>query len=50
MIADGHVEAAMPVRALSVAQEFYEGAVGLQPSGSHTPGVDVVYECGMAHD
>lgn len=46
MIADGHVEAAVPVRALSVAQKFYEGAVGLQPSGSHTPGVDVVYECG----
>jgi len=46
MIADGRVEAVVPVRALSVAQEFYEGAVGLQPSGSHTPGVDVVYECG----
>jgi hypothetical protein len=46
MIADGYVEAAVPVRTLSVAQEFYEGAVGLQPSGSHTPGVDIVYECG----
>ena len=46
MLTDGYVEAAVPVRALSVAREFYEGAVGLQPSGSHTPGVDVVYECG----
>ena len=46
MLAEGQVEAAVPVRALSVAQEFYEGAIGLRPSGSHTPGVDVVYACG----
>jgi catechol 2,3-dioxygenase-like lactoylglutathione lyase family enzyme len=46
MLADGRVEATVPVRSLKIAQEFYEGAVGLQPSGSHTPGVDVVYECG----
>ena len=46
MLADGHVEATVPVRTLSVAREFYEAALGLQPSGSHTPGVDVVYEFG----
>jgi catechol 2,3-dioxygenase-like lactoylglutathione lyase family enzyme len=46
MLADARVEAAIPTSNLSRGQEFYEGLLGLQPAGAHTPGVDVVYECG----
>jgi extradiol dioxygenase family protein len=44
MLADAHVEAAIPVATLSLAREFYEGVLGLAPSGSHRPDIDVVYE------
>jgi catechol 2,3-dioxygenase-like lactoylglutathione lyase family enzyme len=44
MLADAHVEAAVPVATLSLAREFYEGVLGLKPSGFHRPDIDVIYE------
>ena len=46
MLADARVEAAIPTSKLSRGQEFYGGLLGLPSAGAHTPGVDVVYECG----
>jgi extradiol dioxygenase family protein len=44
MLADAQVEAAVPVATLSLARNFYEGALGLKPSGSHWRDIDLIYE------
>lgn len=46
VLADARVEAAVPVARLSLARDFYENVVGLTPSASHRPDIDVVYELG----
>jgi catechol 2,3-dioxygenase-like lactoylglutathione lyase family enzyme len=46
MLSDARVEATVPTRSLKVAREFFEGPLGLTPSGTHRPDVDVIYECG----
>jgi catechol 2,3-dioxygenase-like lactoylglutathione lyase family enzyme len=45
MLAEARVEAAVPTSKLSRGREFYEGLLGLEPAGAHTPNVDVIYEC-----
>jgi catechol 2,3-dioxygenase-like lactoylglutathione lyase family enzyme len=46
VLADARVEATVPVARLSLARDFYEGVVGLTPSASHRPDIDVTYELG----
>jgi catechol 2,3-dioxygenase-like lactoylglutathione lyase family enzyme len=48
MLDDARVEAIITTSKLSRARSFYEDTLGLRPSGEHTPGLDVVYECGQA--
>jgi hypothetical protein len=50
MIADGQVEAAVPVRALSVAQEFYEAPWGSSPPARTRPAWTSSTYVAMAHD
>jgi catechol 2,3-dioxygenase-like lactoylglutathione lyase family enzyme len=45
-LTDARVEATIPAAALDVAREFYEGVLGLRRAGEHTPGADVLYDCG----
>jgi catechol 2,3-dioxygenase-like lactoylglutathione lyase family enzyme len=44
MFADAQVEATLPVATLDLARGFYEGVLGLSPSGAHRQDIDIVYE------
>ena len=46
MLADARVEATVPTENLGRAQAFYEGTLGLTQGQAHSPGVDLVFECG----
>jgi catechol 2,3-dioxygenase-like lactoylglutathione lyase family enzyme len=46
MLESARVEATVTTAKLDLARTFYEGPLGLNPTGSHKPGVDVIYELG----
>jgi catechol 2,3-dioxygenase-like lactoylglutathione lyase family enzyme len=46
MLEDARVEATLPVTDLKTARKFYEGRLGLRPTGSAAPDFEMAYECG----
>jgi catechol 2,3-dioxygenase-like lactoylglutathione lyase family enzyme len=46
ILAAARAAATVPTRNLAAAREFYEGALGLEPAGSLSSDVDILYEAG----